>query len=189
MTEKQSRKAQAPAAPGNTAVLDAAHLGDIRGAFGTIGEHDTNRPRQLAAPSPRARSDHGSRPHRHGRRQRRRRGRDVRASGSELRHEPAVDARLSHPGVDRQPGDGGPPRRGHRRRTRQVDLRAFWTFLGMVLRRRSLHPQLPHHRHGVHRHLARRAVLRGDVRTSQCRLPGSCSSASLSPAVSRRGNG
>jgi Mn2+/Fe2+ NRAMP family transporter len=45
MTEKQSRKAQAQAAPGNTAVLDAAHLGDIRGAFGTIGEHDTNRPR------------------------------------------------------------------------------------------------------------------------------------------------
>src|SRR5580692_3373741 len=45
MTEKQSRKAQAPTAPGNTAVLDAAHLGDIRGAFGTIGEHDTNRPR------------------------------------------------------------------------------------------------------------------------------------------------
>ena len=35
----------APAAPGNTAVLDAAHLGDIRGAFGTIGEHDANRPR------------------------------------------------------------------------------------------------------------------------------------------------
>ncbi|MGA7988712.1 MAG: NRAMP family divalent metal transporter [Candidatus Dormiibacterota bacterium] len=30
---------------GNTAVLDAAHLGDIRGAFGTIGEHDSNTPR------------------------------------------------------------------------------------------------------------------------------------------------
>src|SRR5580704_11826147 len=45
MTEKQSRKAQAPAAPGNTAVLDDAHRGDIRGAFGTIGEHDPNTPR------------------------------------------------------------------------------------------------------------------------------------------------
>jgi Mn2+/Fe2+ NRAMP family transporter len=45
MAQKKPRKADSPAAPGNTAVLDAAHLGDIRGAFGTIGEHDSNRPR------------------------------------------------------------------------------------------------------------------------------------------------
>ena len=45
MAQRKARKADAKEAPGNTAVLDAAHLGDIRGAFGTIGEHDTNTPR------------------------------------------------------------------------------------------------------------------------------------------------
>ncbi len=45
MAKEKARRADAKAAPGNTAVLDAAHLGDIRGAFGTIGEHETNTPR------------------------------------------------------------------------------------------------------------------------------------------------
>jgi Mn2+/Fe2+ NRAMP family transporter len=45
LAKEKARKAAARAAPGNTAVLDAAHLGDIRGAFGTIGEHETNTPR------------------------------------------------------------------------------------------------------------------------------------------------
>jgi len=45
MAQEKARKADATVAPGNTAVLDAAHLGDIRGAFGTIGEHDSNTPR------------------------------------------------------------------------------------------------------------------------------------------------
>ncbi|MFZ0127968.1 MAG: NRAMP family divalent metal transporter [Candidatus Dormiibacterota bacterium] len=45
MTKEKARKADASVARGNTAVLDAAHLGDIRGAFGTIPEHETNAPR------------------------------------------------------------------------------------------------------------------------------------------------
>ena len=45
MANEKARKADAKVARGNTAVLDAAHLGDIRGAFGTIGEHETNTPR------------------------------------------------------------------------------------------------------------------------------------------------
>ena len=45
MAKEKARKADANVARGNTAVLDAAHLGDIRGAFGTIPEHETNAPR------------------------------------------------------------------------------------------------------------------------------------------------
>jgi Mn2+/Fe2+ NRAMP family transporter len=45
LTKEKARRADADGAPGNTAVLDAAHLGDIRGAFGTIPEHETNTPR------------------------------------------------------------------------------------------------------------------------------------------------
>jgi len=45
LAQEKTRKTDAKVALGNTAVLDAAHLGDIRGAFGTIGEHDSNTPR------------------------------------------------------------------------------------------------------------------------------------------------
>jgi Mn2+/Fe2+ NRAMP family transporter len=45
MAKETARKANAKVARGNTAVLDEAHLGDIRGAFGTIPEHETNTPR------------------------------------------------------------------------------------------------------------------------------------------------
>ena len=45
MAQEKARKADAKVARGNTAVLDAAHLGDIRGAFGTIPEHEANTPR------------------------------------------------------------------------------------------------------------------------------------------------
>jgi Mn2+/Fe2+ NRAMP family transporter len=45
LAKEKARKADAKVAIGNPAVLDAAHLGDIRGAFGTIGEHDSNTPR------------------------------------------------------------------------------------------------------------------------------------------------
>jgi Mn2+/Fe2+ NRAMP family transporter len=45
LAKEKARKADARVARGNTAVLDAAHLGDIRGAFGTIPEHETNAPR------------------------------------------------------------------------------------------------------------------------------------------------
>jgi Mn2+/Fe2+ NRAMP family transporter len=45
LAQEKARKPAARAARGSTAVLDEAHLGDIRGAFGTIGEHDPNTPR------------------------------------------------------------------------------------------------------------------------------------------------
>jgi Mn2+/Fe2+ NRAMP family transporter len=45
LAQEKARKPAARAARGSTAVLDEAHLGDIRGAFGTIGEHDSNTPR------------------------------------------------------------------------------------------------------------------------------------------------
>jgi len=45
LAQEKARKPVAAKAKGNTAVLDEAHLGDIRGAFGTIGEHDSNAPR------------------------------------------------------------------------------------------------------------------------------------------------
>ena len=50
--------------------------------------------------------------HRHGGRQRRRRGRDLRPGGPELRAQPAVDPAAAHPRPHRQPGDGRAPRRG-----------------------------------------------------------------------------
>ena len=40
MAKEKARKSNARAAPGNMAASNDAHQGDIRGAFGTIGEHD-----------------------------------------------------------------------------------------------------------------------------------------------------
>jgi Mn2+/Fe2+ NRAMP family transporter len=45
LAQEKARKPAERAARGSTAVLDDAHRGDIRGAFGTIGEHDPNTPR------------------------------------------------------------------------------------------------------------------------------------------------
>ena len=45
MAQEKARKTAARVASRPTAVLDEAHAGDIRGAFGTIGEHDPNTPR------------------------------------------------------------------------------------------------------------------------------------------------
>jgi Mn2+/Fe2+ NRAMP family transporter len=45
LAQEKAREAEANVALGNTAVLDAAHLGDIRGAFGTIPEHAPSTPR------------------------------------------------------------------------------------------------------------------------------------------------
>ena len=45
MTKEKARRTAAKVAPGNKVILDDAHHGDIRGAFGTIGEHETNGPR------------------------------------------------------------------------------------------------------------------------------------------------
>ncbi len=42
MAQEKARKPVATKAKGPTAVLDDAHHGEIRGAFGTIGEHDHN---------------------------------------------------------------------------------------------------------------------------------------------------
>ena len=45
MAQEKARKPAVRVEHSPTAVLDTAHLGDIRGAFGTIGEHDANTPR------------------------------------------------------------------------------------------------------------------------------------------------
>jgi Mn2+/Fe2+ NRAMP family transporter len=45
LAQEKARKPADRATRGSTAVLDEAHVGDIRGAFGTIGEHDANTPR------------------------------------------------------------------------------------------------------------------------------------------------
>ena len=81
-------------------------------------------------------------------------------AGTELRHQPAVGAAAAGPGADRQPGDGRPARRGHRRRSRQADQRALRALLGLVLGRRSVPPELPDDRHRVHRSQPRARLLR-----------------------------
>ena len=136
--------------PRERAVLDSAHVGDIQGAFGTIGQHDTG---GGAAALPRARTarDRRAGADRDGRRQRRRRRGDLLAGRTELRHEPALGADPADPGADRQPGDGRASRRGHRRRARQADQRALRPLLGLVLGRRPVPAELPDDRHRVHR--------------------------------------
>ena len=128
---------------------------------------------------PQAQADHvpghrRARADRDGRGQRRGRRIDLCAGWPELRLQPAVDAAAADPGADRQPGDGGPARRGHRRRARPADQRAVRPVLGLVQRRRPVHPELPDHRHRIHRCLARAAVFPRLPRTSRCRSPRSC---------------
>ena len=113
--------------------------------------------------APQAQADHvpghrRPRADRDGRRQRRRRRVHLRAGRAELRLHPAVDAAAADPGADRQPGDGGQARRGHRRRACPAHQRAVRPVLGLVQRRRPVHSQLPDHRHRVHRRLARPAL-------------------------------
>ncbi len=47
MAQEKARKRAAKVAPGSKAIQDDAHHGDIRGAFGTIGEHDPSGARGL----------------------------------------------------------------------------------------------------------------------------------------------
>ena len=108
-------------------------------------------PPRPALASAGAAGDHRPRADRDGRRQRRRRRRDLLASRSELRHQPAVGAAAARAGADRQPGNGRQARRGHRRRARPADHRAVRALLGLLLRRRPVHPELPHDRDRVHR--------------------------------------
>ena len=63
-----------PAIKGSAAVLDEAHLGDIKGAFGTIRQHDLDNRRTWGARLLTLSGHHGPGAHRHGGRQRRRRG-------------------------------------------------------------------------------------------------------------------
>ena len=148
---------QRPAAPNRprprrSAVLDTAHLGDIEGAFGRISVGETDHPRTLEDPAADPAGHRRSRDHRDGRRQRRRRGGHLRPGRPELRLLPAVGAAAAGPGAHRQPGNGGPARRGHRGRARPVDQRTLRPRLGLVLGRRPVPAQLPDDRHRVHRH-------------------------------------
>ena len=67
----QTQRAQTARPFRRRAVLDSAHVGDIKGAFGTIGQHELGR---AGVRRPAARHARRPRPrhHRHGRRQRRR---------------------------------------------------------------------------------------------------------------------
>ena len=116
--------------------------------------------RRLAAAADHVPRHRRAGPDRDGRRQRRGRGRHLRPGRAELRLQPALGAAAADPGADRQPGDGGPAGRGHRRRPRQADQRAVRPVLGLVQRRRPVPAQLPHHRHRVHRGLAGPELLR-----------------------------
>ncbi len=136
-----------------------AHRRHPRGAGHDQHARQRRAPR-LALAGDGAARDHGARPDRDGRRQRRRRCLHLRAGGPELRHEPAVGAAVADPGADRQPGDGDPPGRGHGRRSRAADLRALRPVLGRVLGRRPVPPELPHDRHRVHRREPRARLLR-----------------------------
>src|SRR5207249_5209948 len=112
---------------------------------------------------------------RNGRRQRRRRRLHLRPGRAGLRLLAAMDAAPPDPRPDRQPGDGGTPRRGHRRRLREADPGALRPLLGLVLRGRDLPPELPDHQHRVHGRQPRRRVLRPparDRRPRRGRAPG-----------------
>ena len=145
--------------PTEPLALDSAPAGDIRGAFGTIRQHDETQP-WAARPGARAARDHRSGPDRHGRGQRRRRRRDLFPGRPGLRHEPAVGAAAARAGADRQPGNGRAARRGHRRRVCAADQRALRTLLGMVLGQRPVRAELPDDRHRVHRRQPRARLSR-----------------------------
>ena len=151
---------QPPVLEGVPPVLDEAHIGDIRGALGTIRMDDTGarhgwRSRAMALLAIMGPglivmvgdNDAG--------------GVSTYAqAGQNYGTSPAVGADPADPGADRQPGDGDPPRRRHRRRPRAADQRALRALLGLVLGRGPVHPQLPHDRHRVHRRQPRAGVLR-----------------------------
>ena len=134
--------------------LRGARRGPPRRHPRRLRNHPPARPGQpavVARPSAHPAGHHGPRPHRHGRRQRRRRRRHLQPGRSELRPHAAVDPAPVDPGPGGEPGDGGPPGRGDRCRPRPTDQRAVRSVLGRVLGGGPVHPQLPHHRHRVHR--------------------------------------
>ena len=135
-----------------SAVLDDAHVGDIRGALGTIRLDDTAARTTLSAKlktllaivgpglivmvgdnDAGAFSTYGQ-------------------AGPGLRHPPAVDAAAADPGAVREPGDGAPPRRRHRGRPRPADPRPVRQVLGRVLGHRPVRTQRADDHDRVHRH-------------------------------------
>ena len=114
------------------AVLDDAHVGDIRGALGTIRPTTPPAARPVRQAEDAA-GDRRPRPDRDVRRQRRGRLLHLRAGRAELRHPAAVDAAAADPRALREPGDGAAARRGHRGRARPADPGAVREVLGRVL--------------------------------------------------------
>jgi hypothetical protein len=134
------------------AALDEAHVGDIHGAFGTI-RRDDDGPRHnwrarattlLAILGPGlivmvGDNDAGAFGYLH-------------AGGPKLRHHPPMDFDASNPGALRQPGDGGAPRRGFRRRSCALDPGAFRQVLGRLQCHRSFSAQCANDCDRVHRY-------------------------------------
>ncbi len=129
-------------------------------AHSARSESTTSAHSRPAGADARAAGDHRPRPDRDGRRQRRRRCRDLLAGRPEVRDEPAVGAAAAGSRADRQPGDGRAARGGDRRRSREADQGALRALLGLLLGLRPLRPELPDDRHGVHRGQPRARLLR-----------------------------
>ncbi len=135
--------------PGRGAVLDDAHVGDIRGALGTIPRDDLAPRRNLsrrlktllAILGPGLIVMVGDN--------------DAGAFGTYTQAGQHYGTRLLWAAVDgpglRQPGDGRPPRRGHRRRARPADPRAVRPVLGRVQCDRPVPAERADDRDRVHR--------------------------------------
>ena len=143
--------ATAARASATTAVLDEAHIGDIRGALGTISQHDVGARQRLGRTSAHPRCDYRPGHHRHGGGQRRWRSCHLLPGGPKLRHQPFVGVAAANPGARCQPGNGRPARRGNRRGPCPAHKGALRPLLGDVLGGRPTGARFPHDRHRVHR--------------------------------------
>ena len=169
----------------DTAVLDTAHVGDIRGALGTIRREDVAAPAGPVCQAEDAAGDHRAGAHRHGGRQRRRRVWDLHPGWAELRYPPFVDAVATRAGPLRQPGDGATSGRSLGSWPCQADPGKVREVLGGVQRDRPVHPERADDRDRVHRRDIGRRLPRaaedplcGARRSSRCRR---CQYGKLSP--------
>ena len=144
----------------DTAVLDTAHVGDIRGALGTIQREDVAVRPGLSAKLKTLAGDCRSRPHRHGRGQRRRRvGTYTQAGqnyGTHLLWTLLLLVPVLYVNQEMVLRLGAVSGVGHAR----LILERFGKFWGRVQRDRSLHVERSHDRDRVHRRVTGRRLPR-----------------------------